>query len=373
MSASLTAAGSIAFAVSAVCLLLNHMGIYGLVVAAYVQIVVTSVGGYIVLRQIHGGLFVDPRRIPRALYSQLLKFGGWVQIGSIAMLLVDDTPAFVLGFMVGVQAVALLDVGTRLARVVRNLSYNFNSAFLPMISAVHAEDGEKRASKVVSTANRFMGIISFASTGFVISTAPLLLQVWLGRGFPHARSVVMIVAVLAFVYLIEGITGVAVTGVRGIGKPWLGSLYSGAYALSVISLSFILTPTLGLRGVAIALVCSTALASSLFFVISSTRAHVKGFGSAIGEWIVRASLATGIATITVVLINAKLDVRALNRPNAVLALAATAIVYALVLATALRAVQFFSQRDFDTVGALLPRRFATLFTANWLRGLLASR
>ncbi len=370
MTAAIGAAGTLAFAASAVLLLLAGAGIHGLVAAAYVQTAVVASAGYALLRRTLGASLVNPLAIPRSLYGEIVRFGGWVQVATIGSLIVDDAPAVVLGFLVGVQAVALFDIGTRLARVVRNLAYNFNSAFLPMISAVHAEDGVKRASRVFAGANRFMGLVSFASTGLVIATAPLLLQAWLGRGFEGARSVITIVDVLAVVYLIESITGVAITAIRGTGKPWLGAWYSAAYALAVVGLSLALTPHFGLGGVLAALVAGSAFASAAFFAAGAKSAELAGSLGAAAAWIVRAALATAGATAIFAFAEMRFGLQRLDRLSAAGVVTLEAAGYVLLLTAALRAVHFFSNRDFDIAAALVPRRLSPLLNARVLRSLL---
>ena len=150
-------AGATVFAVVAAALLVCKMGLTALIIASYAQVLVNVVAGQIAIQRRLGFPYTNPFRIPRSLYVEVLTFGGWIQLNTISTLIVDDSPSLLLGHYVDVASVGVFDIGMKVARAVRMLGVTFNTAFLPMISSLHAAGDDRRTIGMIGKADRFVG------------------------------------------------------------------------------------------------------------------------------------------------------------------------------------------------------------------------
>jgi O-antigen/teichoic acid export membrane protein len=352
VSAFCSAAGTAVFAIVAAVLLLCKLGLSGMIVASYAQMFVMIVGAQIAIGRRYGFIYANPLRIPRSLYKEVFRFGGWVQINTISLLIVDDSPSLLLGHFVDVAAVGLFDIGMKVARAVRMLGVTFNTAFLPTITAVHALGDDRRTVDMIGKADRFVGVLSFAAVGFLAALSPLILRVWLGN-VPSAAIVFAVLAVLAGVYLVENVTNVAITGARGVGKPWIGSWSALSYAVSTLSLSLYLTPQLGLPGVLIASASGVVVANAVFFTLSA-RAGIGAFRTIVGSWFPFAAASVAVASTAIAIVARALP--HMNRLTSALAVMAFGAIYALGLLLMFRVTKVLGRQDLLSMKAFVPAR-----------------
>jgi O-antigen/teichoic acid export membrane protein len=369
VSALCGAVGTAVFAIVAAVLLICKLGLGALIIASYAQVVVIIAGAQIAIVRRYGFIYTNPLRIPRSLYGEVLAFGGWVQINTIGALIVDDAPSLFLGHYVGIAAVGLLDVGMKVARAVRMLGVSFNTAFLPMISSLHATGNDRRTIGMIGKADRFVGVLSFASAGFLAVLSPLILRVWLGN-IPSAGVAFAVVAVLSTVYLVENVTNVGITGARGVGKPWIGSWSAFAYAVSTLALSLVLTPRLGLTGILIAAGSGAVIANAVFFTLAA-RAGIGGFRAIVGPWLPSAAGSVALAATATAMLAAAFP--HLNRFESAAAVVCFGAVYAIVLVLMLRITKLLDGQDLQSMKAFVPARLRLVLAAIAGRRLFANQ
>lgn len=361
-TATINAVGVVIASVSTVIVLALHTGLNGLLATLYIQNVYCIASGLAVALRRQHTLLVNPLTIPGSRYRAILGFGGWVQLSTISSLVVNDTPPLLLGYLVNLEAVALLDIATKLSRVVRAIGYNFSTAFLPMISAVHAREGDGETTSVVLSVNRLMGLVSFTLTGLLIACAPLILRFWLGPVFGARPILGAAVCALALVALIESVDTVATTAIRGMGKPSIEAWFSTFYAAVTLVLCLALVRHFHVAGILAAVISGAVLASASFFAACS-RLGILPFRTTIAPWIGKLSLATLAATLATRALVIVAVPHATHRPIAFILFALAALAFAGMLLLALRLVRFFSTNDLDRFADLLPRRASKLFLA----------
>jgi O-antigen/teichoic acid export membrane protein len=367
-SALNNATGTVVFAIVAAVLLICKLGLSALIIASYAQVIVCIVAAQVAIGRRYGFIYTNPFRIPRSLYGEVLGFGGWVQINTISSLIVDDAPSLLLGHYVDVASVGLFDIGMKIARAVRMLAVSFNTAFLPMISSLHATGDDRGTIGMIGKADRFVGVLSFGTVGLLVALTPLILRVWLGS-VPSAGVVFAVVAALASVYLVENITNVGITGARGLGKPWIGSWSGLSYAVSTLSLSLVLTPRLGLTGVLIAGGGGVIIANAVFFTLFA-RAGIGGFRDIVGSWLPAAAGSVAVAaTATAMLAGAFPH---LNRVTSAGAVTVFGAIYLLVLLLMFRVTKVLDGRDLQSMKAFMPARLRPVLGALANRRLFAS-
>lgn len=371
VTAAVNAVGNLVYAAVAVTLLHMGWGVMSLIDASYAQVLSSGVIGGVVLWRMQGPPLVNPAAIPRKLFREILGFGGWLQISTVAWLVISDTPAILVGYLVGVQAVGILDIGTRLARAVRAIAFNFTSALLPAVSSLHAEAGSSHVMAMLPRAARIMGFVAFSSMGLLIGATPLLLRFWLGPGFMHERMILIVVAGLSLTYTIETLTKVAGTAANGLGKPWLDVCYSVGYAVPNVILSVLLTPHLGLPGVIVSSI-GGVLCGSVAFFVASQRSGTIYFKDLFRSWLVRLSAATGVAASATLYLDSFLAPRTASRFVLFAELIVAGAAYVLTFILAQRAVGFFSDADLQALRRIVPLRFTYLLDARMTRKLFTA-
>jgi len=368
------------YTITAAALLTLGWGVTSLVIAAYMQSLVAAVIGFVTLSRVSGdGVYTLPWKIPPRLFREILAFGGWLQIGTLANLAIYDAPPLIIGSELGVAAVGIFDVGSRLARALRVLSYNFNSALLPTFSSRHEEGGGEHLLSLLPQAMRIMATISCVAMGLLIALAPIILHIWLGR---HAFTLSVSVPVLGHEYLIplieivltasaltytlDTLVSIAATAVRGLGKPWLEACNSVTYAILSIALSLLFTPYLGLSGTVLAIFLASMSGATLFTVISAKQG---GFSlrHIFGNWF-RPLISSTILTIFVVGIAARQSFLVHGSVHVLLAAALIGgVIYMVLFTTLLRVQRFFSEADFQAILTLTPARLGTFLTSPIIR------
>ncbi|MDB5027395.1 MAG: hypothetical protein JWO66_1084 [Candidatus Eremiobacteraeota bacterium] len=357
VTAAAAAIGQTAGAAAIVALLATHHGIWSMILGSYVQVVVQSVIVYAYARRRFGPVLISPFAVESSVFRSLFVFGGWIQLTTIAGLFGAETVQVIVGVTLGVEAVAVFDLGSRVARAVRVLAYHLNAAFLPAVAAHEVEHGTLSAQNTLAGASRYAGLISVAATGLLIAIAPIAPRAWLGPHAPGASSIAMVIAVLALTYMIDNVGSVAGTTLRAVGKPWIEAVSSVVYAAANVAFVALLARHAGVPGVLAGTLASSLLATVVFFVLFS-RVRRDAIRLSFGSWAPRLLPACAVAAAAS--IAATREFSGTGRTMAVLALIVGTTVYAVVLVPALRVAGFFGEQDLAFARRLLPMRVASL-------------
>lgn len=369
VTAAAGAIGQTASAATIVALLATHHGIWSMVIGSYVQLVVQTAIGYVYARRTFGSVLISPFAIDRSDFRALFVFGGWIQMSTIAGLLATEAVQVIVGLTLGVELVALYDLGSRIARAGRVLAYHLNAAFLPAVAAHEVEHGTHSAQNTLAEASRYAALISFGATGLLVAMAPAVPRAWLGVHAPGAASITLVVALLALTYLVDSVGSVAATTLRAIGRPRIEAMGAVVYASSNIGLVAFLAPRAGLPGVLAGMLASSVLAEIVFFA-GFARLRRDAVHLALGAWTLRLLAACAVASGAGILVSH--EIPGGGRAAAVLALIVTAAVYLLVLVPSLRVAGFFGARDLAFARRLLPMRAASLLDTRAARVLFGT-
>jgi O-antigen/teichoic acid export membrane protein len=345
------------YAVTVVVLLRAGAGLYGLVVATGFQALLQAVAFYLSGKKLIGRVFGNPFRLDRGLLKEMLRFGGWIQVNSLANLVNRQTDAIVIGSWVNVSNVAFYDVGNRIAQLVRTLPLALLGPLLPATAGIHAQGDEARLARTVLQSNRLLGLLTVGMAGYVLAAAPLIMTVWLGHGYPH---VVVITVVMVVTYTLNNLTGVGTTVVSAIGRPRYESEYAVVGMLLNVAATLALAPFFGLYGIVGGTAVGVGLCS-VYFLWRFHRLMHYSMWDYVGSWLWRLVAATAIAGFSTAVLRMALPGDVSERRLAGLfALGALGFVYCCVLLAALRVLRFLQARDLVTLGRVLPTRLRPL-------------
>ncbi len=339
-TATVNAIGTLIYAATAIVLAMRGFGLWALLDALVVQVAFSAVALYALCRGHLGHVFVSPLRIGRALAIQLLTFGGWVQLSTLATLLGGETDQILIGAFVGVPAVGLYEVGAKLARAIRSLALFPNNALLPSIASLATDPNGERVSQVVVRASRLVSVVTVFAAALLIGGSTPIVTVWLGHldGVTIAATVLV---VLACNNLLETIVSVPVTAMRALSKPKLEAFATGVGAAINLVITIALVRPFGIYGVLAGTLGGTFAASAIFYALFAREQNVT-LKTALFAWIVPLAAAGAMTAVAFHFVFAGLGGLDASKTVAVLRLVAAATCAAGVYAFVVRALHVFA-------------------------------
>ncbi len=355
VTALVTAIGQIVFALFAVGLARSGFGLLAFDWAMLAQLGVTGVLSYVAVRRIFGPILISPFRFEPGVIAGLFRFGAWLQLSAIAGLINSESDRVVIGLFFGVPAVGLYEIGSKLARAIRALSWYFFNAFAPVTAALEASGDEAGLRASYRSGNRYISLISLVAIGFVIAASAPILGAWMGPAYAQNGLLVAIVAVLGITHTIEIFTGAGTMVMRARGTPRFETYASVVYAGVNVVLTIVLGRAFGIVGVLVATLLGSIAGTTFFTIIFHQRERIA-FWESSGTWLWRLMLAVASSAGITALTLRALGLGYGNRFADLAILALSASVYAILTAIALRAVAFFGPADLGVATRLLPAR-----------------
>ena len=179
---------------------------------------------------------------------EFVRLAGYVSLAETAGTIIYALDRIILGLFQSAATVGLYEGPIRAHNVIRALNAALSVTVLPSASRYFAEQDRARLEELVTRGVRYTLalVVPLTVTGMVL--APPLLEVWLGEEFREGGTAM---AILMSYWLVNGCTGI-LQGVIVAGgmAPALARIAWGV-ALSNLAISLVLTPLIGLEGVAI--------------------------------------------------------------------------------------------------------------------------
>jgi O-antigen/teichoic acid export membrane protein len=371
--AGIGAVTQVAFLLLAAILLVAHQGLMALVISGTAAWLLSVVLCYIFASRELGQVFTNPFTIRLAMVKPLFKVGGWIQLSSAMILLLFETQLLLVSLYVGVQVAALYDVGSKLARGVRALSYYFNTATLPLVSTLEAESGRARAESIFGMSARYVGFVSFATMGLLIVSSPLVVALWLGNRYGGASpTVLLVVGVLSITYVIDNITAVGITIRRGLGATRMEAVYTATAAITSILIGVSFAPKFGVGGIVWGTALGTSIGSVAFLSVF-TRVHHVHIWNALLSPMLRLLACTlfsaGAFWLVVKVLPTSLTG---SRIGMIVTLLLGGAAYAVALVAGLRITRFFDGTDLALIERSVPARVGRFFRVPVVRALFAA-
>lgn len=264
LSARISIATKAIVMLGSVVLLLWHRGVCEILwMSAGVTIISGVAMGYAV-RQLVPGLRLQPAFGRGALY-EVFSFGVYTWLQNIAGTIFAQADIFLVGAMLGTEAVTLYSICQRVAMQIHALPAA-GAAFLFPLSSAAAENGDlSRLNRVIARGLQLVAIGAAALGATVFVFARSILTVWMGAEF--AVSATNLLRVLAFGYALLAISVVPYNLMNGSGYVRQNTLLAWMSVAVVVAGTIMLIPHFGLMGVGWAKIGNLApLLVSMWFV-----------------------------------------------------------------------------------------------------------
>ncbi|GAC1563597.1 MAG: hypothetical protein NVS3B17_18180 [Vulcanimicrobiaceae bacterium] len=344
-----------------------HFGLVGVANAMAITAVVSVVGPYVAARRVFGPVLVGPTHVTWPIVRGLLYTGSWIQLSSIMVIFYAETDQLVVATVLGLAASGLFDVGRKLARAVRAVSFYFATALMPAVAMLQSR-GSDSLKAIVVDGTRYLGVMTMFVSGLLFISVSNILTLWIGPS-AHNATIVHVVEVLLVVYVIDSLQSVSITILRGAGTPKLEAFYSVTNAVVNVALTIALVRPFGLDGILTGSVAGMAVASMVFSV-AYCRAKGYDLRTSLGMPLLRLALASIVSVAAV-----KSVLRFLpftddgSRVHAAATLVCVTALYTVVYALVIRISGILSTDDLAFARASFPMRLRSLFNAPIVRGM----
>jgi O-antigen/teichoic acid export membrane protein len=228
------------------------LGVAAAMIAAGIGSLVVIVGAMREILPLGRPVFDPP------LLRRLFRYGVRVQVGTLFQSANARLDVLVLGLYRPLGDVGQYVIAQTIAELVMTLALAFRTSILPLVS--HYEGDERqRATTVAST--RHYGILAGAAMVANAGFGSLVILVGYGAVFEPAIAPMLVL--LPGVWFLG--LGLVIAGdLGGRGRPGLSSLLGGVAAAFTVGLDFLLIPSMGMMGAALA----SLVAYSVFGVAS---------------------------------------------------------------------------------------------------------
>ncbi|MCW5850981.1 MAG: oligosaccharide flippase family protein [Anaerolineae bacterium] len=205
----------------------------------------------------------------KTVFRELVRFSAFKFVGSLSSTLVFRVDQFVLGAMLGVQAVSLYAVPANVALRVASLLGELVSPLFPRIGKLRDNEPERR--RLFLRSSRMMALVAGLTLTTLFILGDSLLRLWIGgdQGEQFAREGGPVMRWLLAAFYIQSIAAVPILYCEALGKPEINNTLSAAAAIAFIPLLIILVPLVGLIAPALALFLVSAVITVGFIIYAS--------------------------------------------------------------------------------------------------------
>jgi len=320
-----------------------------------VQVVSLTLSAYWAQRLLPG---IRPRfaAVGWPTFRRLWSYGINLQISRISQIVVFQTDKLATLRFLGARPAAFYDVAVRAASLARSLPLVLTPALLPAASELQARSEEAKLAVLLERASRYLILAGTLLLGFVFLETNLIITTWMGQdlgaeGIAAARRITKI---LLTGYYLNMVTGVASTVAAGTGRT---DLERKSGLLTLVLVPCLLIALFHLLGpVGIPLTTTLALSCGAgYYLFLCFRA--LGFGAGrFFRLFLKPLLALGAAMAVTAGVHARfLPAQGATRPEGVLLLAGTFLLFVLAYAGAFLALRGVDEGDRVILRALLAK------------------
>ncbi len=333
-------------------LLIFHLGLPSFIIALYASWVIPTLA-YIVLslRILKQWPFTIPWPLPRPLIVQLASFSGWLQINRISNQITNEIDRILIGIYVSPAAAGVFQIAYRITRVAKSFPGSLTGAILPVISHWEATDNHDRIRQSFRDASRYMVALTFFLGVFFWSSERVIFHFWLEH---HYQGEFIAMALLTVTVVVNSLTAIGTTILRGIGKPRLESYYAILNALAKIAISLSLAARFKLPGILLGTVLGTTL-GSFYFLWLFFRYMDMTWGEGLWSWVRPIVIVSALSGIATNILTKQVPLPP-GRPGSLVLTAAFGIFYTVIYAYGLNLFGFYRESsDVERLTQILPR------------------
>jgi O-antigen/teichoic acid export membrane protein len=202
--------------------------------------------------------------VHKEVFKKLFSYGVKMQISNFAFIMHQQADKIILSHFLGLNFVTFYELGQKAANGIRTLPILLLTALVPAVSELEASDNKEKLMELYTRGSKYISLMVFPLILLSITIAPDLINLWVGDKFPLA---VLSFQILVIGYVINVLTGMGTSVVRGIGKPEYETRYAVLTLVLQLILSITLVQIIGYRGVLVSVLITTVVAALYFLLI----------------------------------------------------------------------------------------------------------
>lgn len=237
-------------------------GLVGLMMNNAILFVINSIFNIIIAFRLLPELRLSPSFFDKTMFAELFHFGYKLQVSRFANLISFQSDKLFITYFLGIGLVTFYQLGNSVLSQARQIPLLLVSALVPAVSEMEALQGKRSLKELYLKGSKYLMFISVPLTVYMMSSAPLIMLIWMGQGYSLA---VLVIQVMAWGYFAATITGVASAIAMGVAKTELDMKFGIIMAVLNIFLNIILAVKMGFFGVAIG-TASALLIASIFYL-----------------------------------------------------------------------------------------------------------
>jgi len=148
------------------------------------------------------GIRIHPRHFDKSLFRYVFSFSLFAYLIMFGNLVIFNTSQLLLGVLLGVEAVAVYQIGSRLSEMLMRLCTQFQDNLSPIAASLFKAGEVERLQRILLRSNRLIGLLAFILfLGMTILARPVL-RLWLHVTDPQAIRVAYLMNVSMFVHIL---------------------------------------------------------------------------------------------------------------------------------------------------------------------------
>lgn len=212
-------------------------------------------------KRIFPHLRFSPAAFSRETMSRLLRFGLKMQFSKLVDLSTFQSDKAFVSYFAGVGSVTYYHLGTQINWRIRDLPLLLLSSLLPAASELNALKDRHRLFSIYERGTKYLAFVSIPLMLFLIATAPLIMELWLGPGYRLSATISQILALGYTFNVLVGVGSVIAAGMNEPDFQLRGAVITG---LANVSLVLLLGHFFGVMGVAVGVTVSLTTGPSYF-------------------------------------------------------------------------------------------------------------
>ena len=222
------------------------------------------------------GMRFSLKRFDKGLFRAIAAFSAWLFANQLCELANQSLPNIFLASLSSAVAVSVFAISIQIRNVFYSLSTTMSSVFVPEINRIVAESDDNGVLvRLMARIGRYQAILYLWVLGGFALLGRFFVVKWAGEGFLDAYWLILAMATPLFIPLVQN-TGIEIQRAKNRHKA-RSAAYLAMAALNV-TLTIILSPSLGYWGPAIGYMAYVILGTGIFM----NWYYVRGIGLDMG-------------------------------------------------------------------------------------------
>jgi O-antigen/teichoic acid export membrane protein len=263
-TSTLTIAGYGVFWVVGIALLSTGGGVQSLAQAMTLMFCAQGIGGALILLRTQPMLWPalrHVRRVERASWSYMVRFGGQMQVSYVADIVKTHGPRLLAATLFGPIAAGMYDIGARVANAAWAIPAALLPAIVPAAAAASARNDQVELRGLYVRGTRWLVLVALPIGALFAATAGLIISTWIGPGY---NAAVFVLLCLALGNVLHLSTGAGTFVARGISRPDVEVRYQGLTLILYAALGAVLPATFGFAGIPLAVAIASTIGGVVF-------------------------------------------------------------------------------------------------------------